>query len=665
MYLDASQGFNQQIQNDRRSFRARLVCGNEEIDQIDAIRISGGSNNGETITIGSTISTQIEVEMPDTDYELSGKEWELSFGLLLPDGTYEYIPMGKYAPQKPSKNNGKTEFLAYDRMMKLSGIYVCGLADINTITVLNDISVQTGVPIDTSGLSALQMSKPTGYTYREVLMYIAQKYGKFANVNRNGIIQLHWWKESSGYKITPDNTRGFSHDEVPFLLGYIDCVTGTVENEEGEEQTIIISAGSGAQGIAISNPFMTQDDINRIHAEIGGFTYTPSSVKVPLGDIRLDPWDIITVSDRKEKEYKVPLMTFEYKYDGGISAVFSCVGYTEEQEEVDQKGPMQQFQERMEISVAKITRLVAESAKIDDLEALRIRTETLEADKITTNYLEANYAKITTLEAEYLKANEIKANYVTTERLLANYIDANTIGAQYARLDKTNIEDGWITRAMIGTGAIGTAQIADGSITDAKIISLTANKIGAGTIDAAKIEVINLNCANLTVGTINGQQIASGAVDMSKLDTALSGKITMTEAEVKQALQEAGLAQGTADRKNAVFYQDSPPDAEGRKVNDIWFDTSDSNKMHFWDGENWIEKQFGSNAIENESLTFSKFSDGAITGINDRISVGTRNLLRNSKTLLFESYELIQTEIAFTDEHGNILTDESGNLLVA
>ena len=208
----------------------------------------------------------------------------------------------------------------------------------------------------------------------------------------------------------------------------------------------------------------------------------------------------------------------------------------------------------------------------DELAAQKALIESVEANAVTAEYLTANYAtvsnlnaataRITTLETSTLKTadlsaevaklgyatvTELNATNATVENLQSTMITASYLEANYAKLDLANIESGCITTAMLGTGVVGTAQIADGSITDAKIVGLTANKITAGTLDAATIEVINLNAANITVGTINGQQIASGAIDVSKLTSSLSTTIANTEADVVQALAEAGLAQSTAN----------------------------------------------------------------------------------------------------------------------
>lgn len=90
-------------------------------------------------------------------------------------------------------------------------------------------------------------------------------------------------------------------------------------------------------------------------------------------------------------------------------------------------------------------------------------------------------------------------------------------------------------------------------------------------------------------------------------------------------------AQNTANSKNSAFYQDIVPKAN--KVNDIWFDTSDGNKMYYWNGSKWVPEQFGSNAIQDASIVNAKIKDGAIT--NAKIadaSIGTAKIQDGSIT---------------------------------
>lgn len=204
------------------------------------------------------------------------------------------------------------------------------------------------------------------------------------------------------------------------------------------------------------------------------------------------------------------------------------------------------------------------------LTALKAKVGTIETNYLTAEEIEADYATIENLTATNATVEKISGDYadfktVTTDELAAQkaiiddldatYVKASTLEANYAKIDLANIEQGCITSAMIGKEAVGTSQIADGSITDAKIVGLTANKITAGTLDAGVIEVINLNAANITVGTINGIQIAAGAIDMTKLGSDVSAWISETDSDVSNALKEAGIANDTAEevKANAVF----------------------------------------------------------------------------------------------------------------
>ena len=268
------------------------------------------------------------------------------------------------------------------------------------------------------------------------------------------------------------------------------------------------------------------------------------------------------------------------------------------------------------IKEAEIEELVTGKGYLTEAEV-----ETLVVDKgylntAQVNTLITNKGYITNVQAETLIADK---GYITTA-------ETTNLLAGYATIDLANVKAGSITTAMIGTGVVGTAQIADGSITDAKIVGLTASKITAGTLDAGTIDVINLNAANITVGTINGQQIANGAIDTNKLSSSVNSSITNANTNASQALTDAanaqdtansalsaaGDAQTTADGKNTVFYQSSAPSTTGRKINDVWFDTDDGNKMYYWSGTAWTAKQFGTNAIANASITNALIADATI-----------------------------------------------------
>ncbi|ADZ20163.1 hypothetical protein BJV85_002884 [Clostridium acetobutylicum] len=215
-----------------------------------------------------------------------------------------------------------------------------------------------------------------------------------------------------------------------------------------------------------------------------------------------------------------------------------------------------------------------------------INGQDIVANSIQANSIQANSITADEIQAGSITANEIASNTITADNIKAGSITANEIAT------------GTITASsgIIATGAIQTAQIADGSVTDAKILTLTANKLTAGTIDAGKINVINLDCANLTVGTINGQQISSGAITIDKLESSISTAIEG--------------AQG----KSKNFYGSDTP--KNPSKGDLWMKPIDGGiKPQQWDGSQWIDMTDITAIKAQEEL--------------NNLSIGVNNLIRN------------------------------------
>lgn len=602
MYNNVTEAFKETIRSPSRTFEARLrINGKWYNSRFKKLGYETSSTADEALQLGSAVSAKIEITLKKIDELFENTEIPVEIGLKLPSGKYEYIPVGFFTAEHPTNDQTTTTFTAYDRMMKTTGLYVSNLTyPASAVSVLNEISAGCGVPVDVSNIDSSIMisTKPAGYTYREMIGYIASMAGGFACVDRTGTIVIKWYLDVD-YKLDVTRIMSFEKDESNYNLEKLSC---NVDN------STTLTSGGGILGVIFDNPFMTQDRLDNIFKKLSGFSYRGASVKT-LGDVRLDPWDMITVEDG-EDTYKVPVMNIQQEYDGGLTMTITSYGKTQTEQEVDFKGPTTQQNERIYSDLILAKELIAK--KVD-------------ADWVKANTVTAE--KITAVNAEII---DIKTNY----------LKADVADLRYANIKLSNIEAGSIKTAMIDKGAVGTAQIADGSITDAKIVDLTANKITSGTIDAANIEVINLKAANITVGTINGKQIAEGAIDTSKFGTDVTDWMNTTDKDIENAAKKADTAntnaagalstaeaakllsaaasktaegaQLTADGKNTIFYQTTTPSTESRKTNDIWFNTADSNKMYYFDGKGWVLRQFGTNAIANASITNALIADATI-----------------------------------------------------
>lgn len=97
---------------------------------------------------------------------------------------------------------------------------------------------------------------------------------------------------------------------------------------------------------------------------------------------------------------------------------------------------------------------------------------------------------------------------------------------------------------------------------------------------------------------------------------------------------DIAAAQTTANGKNTVYYQTSAPSGGTYKVNDIWFDTNDGNKMYMWNGTAWTAETFGTAAISDLSITNAKIANATIQSAKianldaGKITTGTMSAAR-------------------------------------
>lgn len=621
MYKKVSEKFKQMMeQQGGRTFKIKLESSSFVIDSgIKKIVYTGGSSAGDSITVGSAVSNYIEVVMEKVLHLITGQQISFDLGLEV-NGAIEYMPMGIFKANKPEMTDYEITFKAYDRMMQAEKNYVSDLKyPTDTVKVMQEIEKKLGIEFITN-ISPITLNNPsteeggsnivfTGYSIREAIGYIAGLYGKFAIFNRLGQLEFKWYEEN-GFEIPVSKCYSFTKNESNYT---INKVIGTAADDTKYE------AGSGITGISFSNPFVTQDIVDRIHAEIGGFTYRGGETKF-LGDCRIDVWDIVTGEDLFGNVYKLPVMEIVHEIDGGLTTTVKSKVSDSENVEDTFKGPVVKAMERTHAQLLLVNNLIASKASIEYLEANYIKTDELDA-------VEANIenAVITNLQGKFASIEYLEANY--------------------AAIDFANVQKASIGTMLADVGLISSATIVDGHVTGfLDAVKVNASNITAGVLDAGNIEVVNLKAANITVGQINGYQIAPGAIDMNNLAESITNEISSASSNAQTALDEAlkafneaesaalaaGTAQATADGKNTVFYQVAAPSGT-HKLNDVWFDTDDSNKMYYWNGSAWAARQFGTNAIANASITNALIANATIQSAKiasldaGKITTGTLN----------------------------------------
>lgn len=480
MYNNVSEQFATTIRSPSRTFNLRLKINGKWIDAgFKKMSYETASTSDEGIQIGSAVAAKIELTVKRINELFENTEIPIEIGLKLPSGKHEYIPLGFFTAEHPTLDQATTTFTAYDRMMKTTGVYVSELTyPASAESVLKEISTGCGVPCNVSGLNGITIdTAPVGYTYREVIGYIASLAGGFACVDRTGTIVIKWY-EDNGYTINESRIMTFEKNESDYHLDYLTC---------NVDSNTSFTAGSGTLGITFDNPLMTEEKLNSVYKKVRGFAYRGASLKT-LGDIRLDPWDIVTVEESGET-YKIPVMNITQEYDGGLAMTITAYGKTETETETDYKGPSAKLAERIYAEMMLTKELVAKKVDAEWVKANTVTAETIvsvnnELQNIKNNYLKSNEAdiKFATIEEEKVIKSDIEQLNVKYEKV--GILDGDVAGIKTLMFGSSTGESITTDFANSVVSMIGTAQIKDSMID-----SLDAKKIKALDIDTTDVAV--------------------------------------------------------------------------------------------------------------------------------------------------------------------------------
>lgn len=536
MYENTSEQFNNIIEEPGRTFKARLINGTDIISDVRSVSITQSCNNEEKIGLGGGVSAYIDVVISNTSFSLENVEYELQIGLKISGEEYEYVPMGLFTPKNPIIGSEVTRFVAYGRLYSsLSKGYFSEIETypIDAKQILAEIERMTGVPIvmdnlpdgimvnmrsvinentvddDGNPIENTTYEKPfNGYTYRETLCYIAQLYGKCVVEDRIGQIIFKWFSETD---ISVDRNQykdNMQQSESEFFLSTIHCSTGS--------ETLI--AGGGYSGIAIDNPVMTQERLNKVYQLIGGFHCKGIELDM-IGNICIDVMDILSIQVSTES-VKMPIVRLITTFDGGISQKAYCYGGSEEIEEVE--GPTAERMDRIYNELLLVKEVMAYKVSVDSLNA---------------QVAKLGYANIKELSVEVAKMG-----LVTIEQANVNFIKA----------DMSNFTIANIQTLFIESGIIKDATIKDGHITgQLDSVTVNANSITTGTLSVDRLvirgsekslvyELNNISGAlqAKSVDTLNGEILTQRTITADKLvaKSITSNEIktgTITSDEIK------------------------------------------------------------------------------------------------------------------------------------
>nr|DAT22292.1 MAG TPA: Minor structural protein [Bacteriophage sp.] len=469
--------------NSARYYSKYVVDGKEHTETLNNFKFQNMINPNNEITIGNTCSSSVTFSIYMPTVSLENKEITIFEGVKV--GTeIKYIQLGIFTVTKQTSDGEYTSYEAYDRMYKGDMPYFSDMAFPNTDkAILNEICGKLGISLATNIATTHTISdKPQGYTYREIIGYMAMLQGCNAVINSDGNLEIKWYKDSGyildGHKYYQQGVTFTTSKD--FIIQKLTCNNTKSDSTEQSE----ITSGDGATGLSFANPFMTQAILDEVYKKIGGFTFRPLTVKF-VGDYRLEVGDIITVN-KGGVDYKVPIMQIMHECDGGLMDTVASIGQSDTENTNVASGPITKQMERYYANL-----LVVNKALINKLD--------VDTAKIT-------YATITNLTAVKGDVDYLKVNNLTVDKANLLYASIERMEVVEGQIRNLNVDDlkaqvANINTLMFGSATGGSlttefsnsivANIGDAQIKSAMIESIAADKITSGKIYTNLVEILS------------------------------------------------------------------------------------------------------------------------------------------------------------------------------
>ena len=443
-----SDAYKKAIQDNTRSYywtgKITLSDGTEyPFDNKDIVKGSGyitrqccGSNE---IELGTVYAAELGITLlTDIDrYSLTGAAITLSFHLDIGEGTYEEVPMGVFEISEANRTIRCLEIKAYDYMLRFDAAFdekvTNGVAydllllacEACKVELANTKEELAAMPNGSTVLGVYTENDIE--TWRDLIFYVAQVLGCFAQIDRAGKLLLIKYGNSPVADI-PDSQR-FSSSFSDFITRYTAVSSTNVRTKMAEyyaldpDDALTMNLGVNPLlqfGLSETRKMLLTNILN----DISVIRYVPFD-STTIGNPAFDPGDVITFSGRQADAKQITAVTgITIKINGKHS--LKCVG----------KNPR--------LSQAKSKNDKNITGLVNQIEAGKI---------VVHSYMNASPYTISTTNTEI-----VSIEFASNEDTDAQFFASILLDVKADAVDKTGQAKGTITIPATTEGGVPTTQ---------------------------------------------------------------------------------------------------------------------------------------------------------------------------------------------------------------
>lgn len=671
---------------------AYVTINGTTIDASKLTEITIQENIGESgaFSIGSFNTSEISITALTSalPQSLSGVPINAYFGYYV-NGSYEYVPMGTFYAQAKdiTRQSLHTTIRAYDRSIRLTDKYTSSLDWSSSHTVAQVLSeIQTATSLTMGSYGGLAPSSVTVYakpkgSYRDVLRQMALLMGTNAKLNKTGSLDfIKAYPSTAVQSYGPYNYKASDFQltsNAPISFGKLTVKYKHKVSGQEQTDTFTYTAGSGSNTITLDTVNVrTQaktDTLGQAIYGTSGLSYYGYNATLP-GQPQIDLGDTIRIEDVFGQEYDLLVLSATHTFNGAMKTTFSAVA-NEQDPTVDGNNVGASLTEQVstinDAATYAVNQAELASIKADEASASAERAET-QADIATEN---ANTA-IEQSNIATENANEaIRQSGIATDNANEAIRQAGiaTENADEARSQAFNATK-YATSALDQLGVVqDVVGVLDWATTHGSFVHTTDTTIQEGKV----YFTYDPSTGDYTPVVTPEQSQLSNYYELS-IDEAMESFIMSHLAVTARGLWV--LPNGYGSSTDAQF----APNYKVLLAND---------GLYVYDGEGVLVSKYG------ESIDFSSTRRQSI-GNNDAYivfdpegadgqgtltiggatihmgditleqligSLSVRNLIRNSKDLIYTNYgfESVTFPTILIDELSITLTDEDGVTLIA
>lgn len=354
--LNVTQNYLNEVSRHTRDKVTRVYFNDSETPVQDSdlsrVQIKELGQSSEALTLGDLCTNEAIVKfiMPSVVIPLEGGKFRVEQGIKV-GNEYNFIPMGTFYISQIEEIEGTRQFTitGYDRSKRLEKDYVPTITLPTTVeAVVRDICTQCNIVLDETFVFP-EIAIETMYdgNCKETLKYMAGLMGKNVKINRDDKLTFYWYTQVGigsdettavlgqavlGKMVLGNSGGSGSYYQISQSMQYMsgfkkttveDITIGSLTSGT-EENTLVSGVG---RGIKFLNPYMTQEILDGIYENIGGFTYTPSTTKFN-GNPAIEIGDVIQVQDRQGVYHNIIVSGHDIVLTG-MNATITSKGSTE------------------------------------------------------------------------------------------------------------------------------------------------------------------------------------------------------------------------------------------------------------------------------------------------------------------------------------------------